>query len=174
MVFPGNDATPELPLRLGGRVLLFDAANRVLLMEDSDPADPGKGSWWITPGGGVEDGENPADAARRELLEETGLAVDAVHGPLGTSEFILTFRGVRTLQRDTFFHATAPDSAVQEVSLTTAEQASLKGSRWWSLAEVEAARVPVFPSDLAGLIRAAQSTAQANRPKPTGQGHNQH
>ncbi|WP_120521125.1 NUDIX hydrolase [Arthrobacter celericrescens] len=163
MDFPGNDATTDLPLRLGGRVLLFDQQNRLLLMEDSDPADPGKGSWWITPGGGLEPGEDPAQAARRELLEETGLSIESVHGPVGTSEFVLTFQGVRTLQRDSFFHATLPagTQAVKDVQFTTAERASLKGSRWWSLPEIESAEVPVLPAILADLVRLAHGATTA-------------
>ena len=33
----------------------------------------GSGTWWQMPQGGVEPGEDPAAAARRELFEETGI-----------------------------------------------------------------------------------------------------
>ena len=43
----------------------------VLLVRASDKSDV-KGLWFL-PGGGIEWGEDPADAVLRELLEETGL-----------------------------------------------------------------------------------------------------
>lgn len=157
MTFSGNDAdAPEqntLRLRLGGRVLLFDAEGRLLLMEDSDPSDPARGTWWMTPGGGIEPGENAAEAARRELLEETGLGVAAVHGPVGTSEFTHAFQGPLILQRDSYFHARAPEAAARELSLTPAELASMRGSRWWTLAEIESTDATVYPENLAELVR---------------------
>ena len=39
---------------------------------------PEGGGYWHTIAGGVEAGESAEEAARRELLEETGLAVDAL------------------------------------------------------------------------------------------------
>jgi putative (di)nucleoside polyphosphate hydrolase len=33
----------------------------------------GQGSWWQMPQGGIDPGEEPAEAARRELREETGI-----------------------------------------------------------------------------------------------------
>ncbi|MEM6492210.1 MAG: NUDIX hydrolase, partial [Pseudomonadota bacterium] len=42
----------------------------------------GMGWTWEAPGGGVGAGEDPAVAARREVVEETGLTLGALH-PLG-------------------------------------------------------------------------------------------
>jgi 8-oxo-dGTP pyrophosphatase MutT (NUDIX family) len=62
------------PVRIA-LVLLADPEGRVLLQRrDPDArAEPGQ---WSLPGGHLEDGEDPEQAARRELAEETGLAVD--------------------------------------------------------------------------------------------------
>ena len=58
--------------RSSARVVLVDADDRVLLLRGGDPARPGP-AVWHTPGGGIDPGEAPEDAARRELAEEVGL-----------------------------------------------------------------------------------------------------
>jgi 8-oxo-dGTP diphosphatase len=63
------DYTATLPRkRMGAGVLFFDTAGRVLLVE------PTYKPYWEIPGGAVEAGESPRDAAARELKEELGLS----------------------------------------------------------------------------------------------------
>jgi 8-oxo-dGTP pyrophosphatase MutT (NUDIX family) len=65
----GADAS-RLRLRRAGRVIVLDLDGRVLLFRYDDV--PPNGRHWCTPGGGLDDGEDYAAGARRELAEETG------------------------------------------------------------------------------------------------------
>ena len=52
----------------------------------------GHGIWGFAKGH-VEPGEDPTDAARREIAEETGLHAVVPHGPLGTIDWFFRVRG---------------------------------------------------------------------------------
>ena len=48
---------------------------------------------WGLPKGHLEPGEPPADAARREVAEETGLGDLILHGPIQVIDWYFRFRG---------------------------------------------------------------------------------
>ena len=60
-------------------VLVFDARRRLLLGRDAGM------DLWATPGGAIDPDETPADAAVREMWEETGLLV-TLSGVRGAAE----------------------------------------------------------------------------------------
>lgn len=62
--------------RVGSALIVTDEANRILLGKRNK--DPQRGKW-VLPGGKVHAFESIADAATRELKEETGLTVEVQH-----------------------------------------------------------------------------------------------
>ena len=68
-------------------VHVFDDRGRLLLLEQAETGH------WSTPGGAIELGETPADAALREMWEETGLRVElvALVGVFGGSECFVRY-----------------------------------------------------------------------------------
>jgi 8-oxo-dGTP diphosphatase len=64
---------PECLPRVGSALLVRDEANRILLGKRNK--DPQRGSW-VIPGGKIHAFESIAEAAARELREETGLIVE--------------------------------------------------------------------------------------------------
>jgi 8-oxo-dGTP pyrophosphatase MutT (NUDIX family) len=65
----------------------IDEDRRVLLVKHCDT------DLWVAPGGAIEPGETPADAAVREMWEETGLVVELVRilGVYGGPEFVVEY-----------------------------------------------------------------------------------
>jgi 8-oxo-dGTP pyrophosphatase MutT (NUDIX family) len=63
-------------LTKNANVVLFNNDKRFLLLKRSSYPDQWQPNKWCMVGGGVEEGEEPIDAAKRELKEETGLVID--------------------------------------------------------------------------------------------------
>ncbi len=140
-------------MRLSAKAFVVDEAGRLLLLDCIDPARP-EVRWWEMPGGGVEPGEDEVAATVREVLEETGLAVDpAAVGPLvWTQESTFLHRGERRFTRCHGRVVRVSPGALADVALTDDEQGTILGQRWFTPAELAGSTDRFFPRDVAGLL----------------------
>ncbi len=143
------------------RVLLFDERGRVLLLFDPDPE---WGGYWYPPGGRIEAGESPEDAARRELIEELGVT-DAVIGPTVLrcrAEFV--YRG-RTFDNDEWHLlgrvAGSPTFATRPGD---SEASAVARHRWWHPDEISEAEEPIYPVGVGTAVRRLLATGPPPSP----------
>ncbi|MFB6813755.1 NUDIX hydrolase [Streptomyces sp. NPDC056347] len=143
--------------RESARVLLTDGLDRLLLLRFRvDPDAPDGGFGWCTPGGGVEDGESLAEAAARELREETGLSVEpaALGASVAETSGYADLGWAEGIFRDVFFHFRVTDHRIDESGLAEDERRYHAGYRWWPLADLAATDETVYPFGLAELTSA--------------------
>ncbi|MEJ3744142.1 NUDIX domain-containing protein [Actinomycetes bacterium KLBMP 9797] len=144
----------EFVPRRAARVLLVDAAGRVLMFRGFDPARPTH-RYWFTPGGGLDDGEPSAAGAARELAEETGLRVppERLGEPVRHELTEYPFDGVWYRQEQDFFLLRVDGWQVDTTGFDELEQDSIDGHRWWGVTELEETTERYYPDDLPALLR---------------------
>ncbi|MEV0145374.1 MULTISPECIES: NUDIX domain-containing protein [unclassified Nonomuraea] len=142
------------------RVILAGPGDRVLLFRfvppDPWPCEPA----WHLPGGGIEPGESVADAARREVHEETGfvLAPEDLGEPVAVNAGQWSIEGSRYYTVHTYFFARVP-----AVEVPRAGDDGF-GHRWWTAAELDATTERVFPPGLAVLLNDLLQGVRPERP----------
>ena len=140
--------------RPAARILLVDGEGRVLLFR-FDPGD--RPPFWCTPGGAVDPGESYAEAARRELREETGIEMDC--GPEVARRHVefITIEGVPVTADERYFRVRTDASEIDTAGHTALEQRVMQSWRWFTRDEIAAHPEMIFPEDLLSLLATTET-----------------
>ena len=148
--------------RTSARVVLLDETGAVLLLCGSDPAnaafpDGAAPRWWFTVGGEVHKGERLAEAAARELAEETGLRVTPADmaGPIWRRDQVFEFNGSLIDSEEFYLVYRTRRFEPSSAGRTELERRYIHGARWCDpddIAELVAAGEQVYPLQLGELL----------------------
>ena len=137
--------------RPAARVICVDGAGRILLLKWHDVVDDVL--LWEPPGGGVEPGETPLLAARRELYEETGLPGDTVEEPCVMVRRRFRWLGTWYEGVEPFFMArfdVAPP--VRAAAFTAEELGGYRGHGWFTPGQLADFDDRLEPPDLLDVL----------------------
>jgi 8-oxo-dGTP pyrophosphatase MutT (NUDIX family) len=150
-----DSAGRPLEVRQVARVIVLDAAGAVLLIQGRDPGAPDRAPFWFTPGGKIDPGETPEQAASRELLEEVGVAVapEALGPVVTTEESLYQFEGVAYRQSGVFYAVRHSGAlTLDPANWTDVEQRTILGTRWWTLDELRGTQETIYPAHLPDVV----------------------
>lgn len=142
----------EVTERFASRAILLTPQEEILLMKFQNPDT--QYEFWITPGGGIEQNENPAISLKRELYEELGLENISI-GPLvwnRTHEF--EWEG-RFLKQSEVFYLVRTEifDPTNENMILGPETRAFRNFKWWTVSEIELSNEVFAPRDMGIQLR---------------------
>ena len=129
------------------RIVLLNERDEVLLIcyRDLSSTASSASRLWVTPGG-LEVEESYEDAARRELLEETGIVVSEVGRPIWMRNKVVD--SALFLERHFLVRCADVDLVTENNSDLNEHNLTLE-VRWWSLEDLQISTETIYPEDLA-------------------------
>jgi 8-oxo-dGTP pyrophosphatase MutT (NUDIX family) len=154
--FDPDTVGPQPPFRRRtARILLADDQDRLLLFRwIARAGTPEEHAVWLTPGGGVDEGETIPQAAVRELFEETGLRIaEADLGPqIAVTGGYADLGWAKGIFREDYFFLRTEPFTLDTGGFTELERDRVADHRWWPLADLAEPAERVVPFGLVALL----------------------
>lgn len=138
-------------VRYAARAIVIDDAGRTLLFR-AKVLGRSAPFIWITPGGGINEGELEPDCVRREVFEETGLDACEIGPCVWRRDQTFPWGDDMIRQIEGYYVVRVPAFEVNIEGQEELERAFLSAHRWFTLDELRAHEEVLVPANFADLL----------------------
>ena len=144
--------------RPAARILLLDPQGRVVLFRYQHDHGPLAGqTYWVPPGGSLDPDETYEAAARRELLEETGIEADIGQQVAVRHVQFMMPDGEMVAAEERYFVVRSDAEIDLGANPDPVEREFTAEARWWTAADLAATSETVFPENILEMLARADN-----------------
>jgi 8-oxo-dGTP diphosphatase len=139
-------------IRKSARAILINNENKILLFKFIFKEMLEEKVIWVTPGGGVEPGEDFEAALKRELFEETGLSFKSIGPWIWTKEVLFKGKEREFISHERYYLIKINNTDISFENMTLNEVTTLRGFKWWDANELLSSKEEFFTSQIGKLF----------------------
>lgn len=139
--------------RKSSRAIVLNKQNQIFLFCYTFDFFAEKQSVWITPGGGLEEGESFEEALERELFEELGIRLsEPAPFVFFRTPFYELKNGETVRSEERFYLVDCDDMSFSYIGWSESEMKRMTAGKWWSAEEIKKSEETFFSEDVIEII----------------------
>lgn len=142
-------------VRNSSRAIVLNKRNEIFLFRYTFDFFAEKESIWITPGGGLDDGESFEEALKRELFEELGIELsgnDSTPQIYYRTPLYELSNGEKVQSEERFYLIRLDETEFSYANWTESENKRMTAGKWWSAEEIRRSKETFFSEDILEIL----------------------